>query len=50
MADQRRMDVQQLAGLTDQELIVHAIREATMMVARDIEPFQATNDLAFSQF
>ncbi len=49
MADQRRMDVQQLAGLTDQELIVHAIREATMMVARDIEPFQETNDLAPSR-
>jgi hypothetical protein len=31
MADDRRMDVQHLASLTDQELIVYAIREATMM-------------------
>ena len=38
MAHDRRMDVQQLAGLTDQELIVYAIREATMMVCAEIEP------------
>ena len=41
MADDRRMDVQQLAGLTDQELIVYAIREATMMVCAEIQPGKA---------
>jgi hypothetical protein len=42
IADDRRMDVQQLAGLTDLELIVYAIREATMIVCTEIELGAAT--------
>jgi hypothetical protein len=45
MPDDGRMDVQRLAGLTDQELIVFALREATLMVCSEIEPGQATRDL-----
>jgi hypothetical protein len=45
MPDDGRMDVQRLAGLTDQELIVFALREATLMVCAEIEPGKATRDL-----
>jgi hypothetical protein len=45
MADDGRMDVQRLAGLTDQDLIVFAIREATLMVCGEIEPGKASRDL-----
>jgi hypothetical protein len=45
MPNDRRMDVQQLVGLTDQGLIVYAIREATMMLCKDIEPGTAEGDL-----
>jgi hypothetical protein len=45
MPDDRRMSLQRLAGLTDQELIVFAVREATLMVCAEIEPGKATGDL-----
>jgi len=45
MGDDRRMDVQRLAGLTDQELIVFALREVTLMVCSEIEPGKAAGGL-----
>jgi hypothetical protein len=46
MGDDGRMDVQKLAGLTDQELIVHAVRDATLILAAEIEPTRAKGNLA----
>ena len=36
------MDVNELAGLSDHELMVHAVREVTMMAAKEIDPGSRT--------
>jgi hypothetical protein len=38
------MDVNELAGLSDQELMVHAVREVTMMAAKEIDPESRTEN------
>jgi hypothetical protein len=45
------MDVNELAGLSDHELMVHAVREVTMMAAKEIDPESRTeNRVLISQF
>ena len=45
MAVKPSMDVQQLAGLTDQELLICAMRDATMIVCAELGPGSSTADL-----
>ena len=40
------MDVNELAGLSDHELMVHAVREVTMMAAKEIDPESRTEKRA----